>query len=226
MKPSHLLCLYKLAELGAHEKEILLTTEEMARAVGSSQQTASRRLIEMESDGLVLRTKVGRNQKVQITAAGLGQLAVMHQVLKRVFESPRDHVVVHGVLFSGLSEGSYYVGLEGYRRQFRSKLGFDPYPGTLNLRVKKEDLNERKILEGFPSVYIEGFANGKRSYGPAKCYKAVANDKVDCAIIIPIRAHYGEDVVELISPHQLRKLLRLKDGDMVKVKAVLPTSVL
>ncbi len=213
--------MYKLAELGAHEKEILLTTGEVARAVGSSQQTASRRLIEMESDGLVVRTKVGRNQKLQITAAGLGQLTVMHQVLKRVFESPKDKVVIHGVVFSGLSEGSYYVGLEGYRKQFRSKLGFDPYPGTLNLRVKREDLNERRILESFPSVYIEGFANEKRTYGPAKCYRAIVNDKVDSAIIIPIRAHYGEDVVELISPHQLRKQLRLKDGDVVRVSVLL-----
>ncbi len=217
------MCLYKLAELGAGEKEILLSTGEVARAVGSSQQTASRRLIEMESDGLVLRTKVGRNQKLQITAAGLGQLTVMHQALKRVFESPKESLVIRGVVFSGLSEGSYYVGLEGYRRQFRSKLGFDPYPGTLNLRVKREDLNERRVLESFPFVHIEGYANEKRSYGPAKCYKAIVNDTVDSAIIIPIRAHYGEDVVELISPHQLRKQLKLKDGDTVKVRALLQT---
>ncbi|OLD03416.1 MAG: hypothetical protein AUJ07_06430 [Crenarchaeota archaeon 13_1_40CM_3_53_5] len=194
--------LYKLAELGAHEKEIPLTTGDVAGAVGSSQQTASRRLIEMESDGLVVRTKVGRNQRIQITTAGLGQLTFMHQVLRRVFESPKDNLIIHGIVFTGLSEGSYYVGLEGYRKQFRAKLGFDPYPGTLNLRVKREDLNERRMLESFPSVYIEGY-------------------KVSSAIIVPIRAHYGEDVIELISPHQLRKQLKLKDGDVVTVKVLL-----
>ena len=193
----------------------------MAGAVGSSQQTASRRLIEMESDGLVVRTKVGRNQRIQITTAGLGQLTFMHQVLRRVFESPKDNLIIHGIVFTGLSEGSYYVGLEGYRKQFRAKLGFDPYPGTLNLRVKREDLNERRMLESFPSVYIEGFANEKRTYGPAKCFRAIVNNKVSSAIIVPIRAHYGEDVIELISPHQLRKQLKLKDGDVVTVKVLL-----
>jgi len=175
----------------------------------------------MESDGLVVRTKVGRNQRIQITTAGLGQLTFMHHVLRRVFESPKDNLIIHGIVFTGLSEGSYYVGLEGYRKQFRAKLGFDPYPGTLNLRVKREDLNERRMLESFPSVYIEGFANEKRTYGPAKCFRAIVNNKVSSAIIVPIRAHYGEDVIELISPHHLRKQLKLKDGDVVTVKVLL-----
>ena len=77
------------------------------------------------------------------------------------------------------------------------------------------------MLESFPSVYIEGFANEKRTYGPAKCFRAIVNNKVSSAIIVPIRAHYGEDVIELISPHHLRKQLKLKDGDVVTVKVLL-----
>ncbi len=223
MKPSHLLALYKLAEMGAHEKEVPCSTGDVARGIGISQQTASRRLIEMENLGLITRTKEGRNQKVRIAGEGLQNLTGMYQVLKRVFEASKEEIVMKGVVFSGLSEGSYYMSLEGYRKQFRAKLGFDPYPGTLNLRVRREDLNDRKMLESFPSIYIEGFANQKRSYGPAKCYKARVNDRVDSAIIIPIRAHYGEDVVELIGPQSLRKQLRLKDGDTVQVRVSLRT---
>ncbi len=225
MKPSHLLALYKLAEMGAHGKEVLCSTEDMAKDIGVSQQTASRRLIEMEDLGFITRTKEGRNQKVRITGDGLQNLTGMYQVLKRVFEASRDEIVVKGVVFSGLSEGSYYMSLEGYRKQFREKLGFDPYPGTLNLKVRREDLNDRKMLESFPFIYIEGFANEKRSYGPAKCYKAVVNERVDSAVIIPIRAHYGEDVVEVIAPRSLRRQLRLKDGDTVQVRVSLRTEV-
>jgi riboflavin kinase len=223
LKPSHILALYKLAEMGAHEKEVLCSTTDVAKGIGISQQTASRRLIEMENLGLITRTREGRNQRVRITASGLQNLTGMYQVLKRVFEASKDEIGIQGVVFSGLSEGSYYMSLEGYRKQFRAKLGFDPYPGTLNLRVRKEDLNERKMLESFPFIYIEGFANQKRSYGPAKCYKALVNDRVNSAIIIPIRAHYGEDVVELIAPQSLRKQLRLKDGDTVQVRVSLRT---
>ncbi len=221
MKPSHLLALYKLAELGAHEKEVLCSTVDVARGIGSSQQTASRRLIEMERSGLINRAKEGRNQRVRITPDGLSYLTGMYSTLKKVFEAPRRELVMRGVVFSGLSEGSYYMSREGYRRQFRSKLGFDPFPGTLNLRVGKEDLNDRRLLESYPFVYIEGFANAKRSYGPAKCYRAVVNEKVQSAIVLPIRAHYGADVVELISPSSLRKQLKLKDGDTVRVRVTL-----
>ncbi len=221
MKPSHLLALYKLAELGAHEKEVMCSTVDVANGIGASQQTASRRLIEMEGLGLITRAKEGRNQRVRITNEGVQHLTGMYQILKRVFEAPRGELVMTGVVFSGLSEGSYYMSLEGYRKQFRSKLGFDPYPGTLNLHVRKEDLNERRLLESYPFIYVEGFANAKRSYGPAKCYKAVVNEKGPAAIILPIRAHYGEDVVELIAPQSLRKQLRAKDGDSVRVRVYL-----
>ncbi len=207
--------------MGAHEREVVCTTADVSSGIEASQQTASRRLIEMEKLGLITRAREGRNQRVRITGQGLQHLTGMYQVLKRVFEVPRRDLALTGVVFSGLSEGGYYMGLEGYRRQFRSKLGFVPFPGTLNLRVRKEDLNERRLLESYPFIYIEGFANEKRSYGPAKCFKAVVNEKVSSAIILPIRAHYGEDVVELISAEALRKRLRLKDGDMVKVRVTL-----
>ncbi len=204
--------------MGAHNKEVQCSTEDVAQGIGTSQQTASRRLIEMEQLGLIQRTREGRNQRVRITSNGLQNLTGMYKVLKQVFEATKDQLVMNGVVFSGLSEGSYYMNLEGYRKQFRSKLGFDPYPGTLNLRIRKEDQNERRLLESFPFIYIEGFANSQRSYGPAKCFKAVVNDSVQSAIVLPIRAHYGEDVVELIAPHPLRKQLRLKDGDLVRVR--------
>ena len=220
LKPSHLLTLYKLAEMGANEKEILCSTEDVAKGIGTSQQTASRRLIEMEQRGLVQRTREGRNQRILISKDGLQHLVGMHNVLKRVFETTKEELVMKGVVFSGLSEGSYYMSLEGYRKQFRSKLGFDPYPGTLNLRIGKEDLGERKLLESFPHIYIEGFANAQRSYGPAKCFKSIVNDRISSAIVLPIRAHYGEDVVEIIAPQRLRKRLRLRDGDTVKVRVL------
>ena len=135
MKASDLIALYKLAEIGATEREVRVSTGSVAREMEVSQQTASRRLIEMEKKGLIERSLEGRNQRVRITREGLNNLGEMYRVLKPVFENPKKEVMMKAVLFSGLSEGSYYMSLEGYRKQFRSKLGFDPFPGTLNLRV-------------------------------------------------------------------------------------------
>jgi riboflavin kinase len=75
------------------------------------------------------------------------------------------------------------------------------------------------MLEASPFILIEGFTNGSRSFGPAKCFHGKIADKVDGALICPVRTHYSGDVVELISSEFLRKALRLKDGDTVKVRA-------
>lgn len=218
MKPDHLLVLYRLSEMGATGNEVVCSTSDLAKGIGTSQQTASRRLIEMEKLHLIERTRIGRDQRLRITGDGYRELSEMFLNLKRVFEAPKKDLVITGTVFTGLKEGSYYMSRDGYRKQFISKLGFHPFPGTLNLKVSKENLNDRKNLETYPSVYIEGFANENRTYGPAKCFRAIANDEVKCAVVMPIRAHYGEDVVELIAPISLRKKFDLVDGDTVRVR--------
>ena len=102
---------------------------------------------------------------------------------------------------------------------FISKLGFEPYPGTFNLRVREEHQKEVKSLEASPFILIEGFTNGNRSFGPAKCFLSRMQDTAEGAIIVPVRTHYAGDVVEIIAPKFLRDQLNVKDGDTVRVKA-------
>src|SRR5260370_3519153 len=112
----------------------------------------------MEKLGLLTRSLEGRSQTVRITKEGLDSLIQMYRVLRLVFEAPRAEVGINAVVFSGLSEGAYYMGMEGYRKQFRSKLGFDPFPGTLNLRVKKAKLAARRELDSNTFIEIEVLA--------------------------------------------------------------------
>lgn len=212
------MALYKLAEMGASDGDVSVSTVMVARGLGLSQQTASRRLIDLERHGLIERSSEGRVQRVRITKNGLGNLVEMYRVLKPIFETPKRELVMKAALFSGLSEGSYYMGMDGYRKQFRSKLGFDPFPGTLNLRVTRESMVQRHELDTYPFVDIDGFADKERTYGGARCYRAIIEQKVRGAIVVPIRAHYGEDVIEIIAPENLRERLHLKDGDVVSVR--------
>jgi riboflavin kinase len=215
-----LLALYRLAEMGAYQRNVPYSTSLVAKSIGVSQQTASRRLIEMERLGLLTRSMEGRNQTVRITREGLESLTQMYRVLRSVFEAPKAEVEINAVVFSGLSEGAYYMSMEGYRKQFRSKLGFDPFPGTLNLRVRKEDLGTRRELDSNPFIEIEGFANKARTYGAVKAYRSIINGEVQGAVIVPVRAHYGEDVIEVISPEKLRTRFNLKDGDAVNIRVL------
>jgi riboflavin kinase len=219
IKPSLLITLYKLIEVGAYPDEVIFTTSELAKLLKVSQQTASRHLIELEKMGLIHRVRLGRRESIKITGAGVNHLDNMFLTLKRAFEMKKTETVFEGLVFSGLGEGAYYVSQPGYKKQFLEKLGFEPYPGTLNLRVRKEDQEDVRLLEASPFILIEGFTNGNRSFGPAKCLHGKIDDKINGALIIPVRTHYSGDVVEVISPDFLRKLLHLKDGDTVKFRA-------
>jgi len=218
IKPSLLITLYKLIEVGAYPDEVIFTTIELAKLLNASQQTASRHLIELERMRLIHRVRLGRRESIKITAAGVRHLDNMFLTLKRAFEMKKAEIVFEGTVFSGLGEGAYYISQSGYKRQFIEKLGFEPYPGTLNLRVSKKDQEEVRMLEASPFVLIEGFTDGGRSFGPAKCFHGSVGDGVNVALIMPVRTHYSGDVAELISADFLRKKLRLKDGDEVKVR--------
>jgi riboflavin kinase len=169
--------------------------------------------------GLVHRVRLGRRESIKITSGGVKHLDNMFLTLRRAFEMKKTELIFEGTLFSGLGEGAYYINQEGYRKQFVAKLGFEPYPGTLNLRVRKEDQEEVRMLEASPFILIEGFTDGNRSFGPAKCFQGRVAEKINCALISPVRTHYEGDVVEIISSEYLRKALRIKDGDTVKVRA-------
>jgi len=214
--------LLALAEAGG-TREIEVTTSDLAKKIGSSQQTASRHLIELEKAGFITRSVSRRGCRVKLTDSGLKVLRDVYMVLKKALEPALPtYLIIRGVVFTGLGEGAYYVTREGYRRQFVEKLGFEPYPGTLNLRIiDAESLRARRELDYHPGIEIRGFTAEGRTFGAGKCFRALVNDEVEAAVVIAYRSHYGPSVLELISPVYLRGKLGLKDGDEVKVKVFL-----
>ena len=106
------------------------------------------------------------------------------------------------------------------------KLGFKPYPGTLNISlIGKDEILKRALVEKAADIVIEGFSDEKRAYGGARCIKALL-DGEEVVIIFIERTHYSRDVVEVISPLCLREKLGLKDGDKVVLRVKLtPTSL-
>jgi riboflavin kinase len=220
MTPALLLTLFRIAELGAYAGELSITTADLAKSLSVSQQTASRHLIELQKLGLIRRTRGTRGEVIRVTARGSEELNMVHLRLKAVFELKPSEVVLEGTLFSGIGEGAWYVSQPGYRKQFADKLGFDPFPGTLNLRLRSEYEDERRLLGAIPHIEIAGFRDGERTFGPVTCYKVKINDAEDGAIISAVRTHYPNDVVEIIAASNLRDKLGLKDGDTVKARVV------
>ena len=215
--------LYKLAELGATSRTTKVSTEYLAEKIGASQQTASRHLINLEKMGGIKRTITPEGCLIKITSQGVTELKKLYSELRLIFESAYPpSITLEGVLFSGLGEGAYYVSKEGYRKQFMEKLGFDPYPGTLNLKLTTDyDTKSLSELETYPSVELEGFKDESRTFGPVKCYAAIINNKAKGAVIYAMRSHYGSSVLEIVSPTFLRSQLKLKEGNKVKVEILI-----
>jgi len=218
----HLCTLLKLAEMGAHRRTTKISTEYLAEKLEISQQTASRYLIELERKGWIQRTITPEGSLIKIDDKGTRELQKLYSNLRFLIEAAYPpSITLEGTVFTGLGEGAYYISKEHYRKQFIEKLGFDPYPGTLNLKLTTDyDLKTHTELEAYPAIEIQGFKNEDRTFGLVKCYPATIGNKVKGALISALRGHYDSSVVEIIAPVCLRKHLNLKDGYKVKVEVL------
>jgi riboflavin kinase len=202
--------LKKLALMGAAKGRVSLTSTKLGSTIGMSSQTAARRLIDLEKQGYITRVVTNEGQEVLITVTGVSKLRSEFLDYKKIFEDGH-RLSFKGRVTTGLGEGQYYISLDGYGRQFIEKLGFKPYPGTLNLKIK-----ETFAQHEASAVNIAGFKDASRTFGGGKCYP-VRIDGVRAAIIRPDRSSYPLNLVEIIAPVNLRKTLGLKDGDEVEV---------
>ena len=209
--------LIDLYERGAASRSLDLSTSELALMLGLSQQGVSKHLLSLEQDGLIERNRRGRRTRLLVTREGADRVLSIYSKLKMAVEGKAGVLEFHGTLFTGLGEGGYYISMPGYRRQFVRLLGFEPFPGTLNLTVGPGEVELRRQMNFLDALELSGFSQGGRSYGPAKCFRAKVESKYEAGALVIERTHHGEAVLEVVSPLNLRKALSLKDGDMVHV---------
>lgn len=213
--------LRRIALDGGLAGETKLSCSGLAGDLDVSTQTASRRLQHLEEAGLIERETVGDGQWVSITDAGERALRREYESYRRVFEEP-EVIELRGAVTSGMGEGRHYISLSGYMAQFRERLGYEPFPGTLNLDLDTESVRTRMGLSGFEPIPIDGWEDEERTYGPAVCYPASVTttdgDAYDeTHVIAPERTHHDEDQLELIAPVKLRDELNLADGNVLMV---------
>ena len=215
--PSYLLALLYLHKKGATKKFIQLSTSEIAKVLGVSQQAISKQMQQMENDNIIERRKGGRGYSIYVTERGIELLNMFYTAFKEALEGSERELIIKGRVFTGIGEGAYYVSLQGYREQFITKLGFEPFPGTLNLKLNESDSALKSRLKMMEGIAIVGFSDGKRTYGGAKCFPATINGKYRGAALLIERTHYSDNVLEVISPFNLREEAGLRDGDTVEV---------
>ncbi|MFA9436020.1 MAG: DUF120 domain-containing protein [Candidatus Bathyarchaeota archaeon] len=222
IKPHLWFTLYTLMKLGASKTPIRISTTQLSEEIGGSQQSASRHLQVLEREGLLERKISTGGSKVTITSAGLAELDLVLQELKWHLEGKEaETIIFEAEVVSGLFQGAYYISKEGYQRQIIHKLGFEAFPGTLNVKIKEEEYNKRQKLERGLSIRLEGFKDEERAFGAARVYPCIINDEEEGAMIVAERSSHDYSVMEIISPLYLRRKMELADGDKIKL-AFLP----
>ena len=219
LKIQHILTLSYLLSKGAKHNYVTITTDSLGKNIKKSQQSASKHLLELEQNQFIERIISGRNISIKITSKGYSEMVKLSTILQKSLNSFPSHVEIKGILVSGMGEGAYYMGLKGYTKQFKSKIGYVPFPGTLNVKINQKIHQEAiKQFVNLNGIDINSFSDGKRTYGWVKCFPAKINNSVDCNLILLERTHHDNSVVELISKLCLRKTAKLKDGSKISIK--------
>jgi len=214
MKAYLIQMLKEIALLGALRDKIEISSIELANQIDTSQQTASRYLLELDKKGMITRELGIKKQLIQITDLGKTTLQEEHLQYQQIFELT-NRIYISGKVVSGIGEGSYYTEQINYIKQFQEKLNFKPFPGTLNIEIKHIEKNKIRLVKKYNAILINEFKNNNRTFGGVKCFHAKI-ENIKGAIVLPIRSHYS-NILEFISPYFLRKKLKLKDGDFVKI---------
>jgi riboflavin kinase len=205
--------------LKSKEDSLEISSSEVGQLLGVSQQSASRYLVRLEGAGLIKRLRTARGQEISLTDKGAAALEGVRSDLNDLFSKGLEEKkrIIEGFLVKGIGEGAYYV--REYSDEIKKKLGFVPFPGTLNVKAVGYMLDELN-LDRLTCGTIKGFRKEGRTFGPIRYAPIKIKTKgleEDCYLIVPQRTHH-RDVFEIISPDNLRQKLGLTDNEKITVE--------
>ena len=213
------LLLYIANKVGLTSTDVLSTVE-IAQGMSFSQQTASRKMQELEYQGLIKKEYSPEGLRIGLTDKGINILKENFKFMKKIFETPslKKSKKITGIVTSGIGEGKFYVQIQKYNQEFEKLLGKTPFPGTLNIVVDKDDY--KQFLLSKDTIKVEGFKTNERTFGMILCYRIKlqkGNKQIDAIITIPERTSHPENIAEIIAPVYLRKELNVEDNDRVEI---------
>ena len=124
-----------------------------------------------------------------------------------------DPLKITGKIVGGAKQGAFFTQLDWVQQQCLDKLGFAPWPGTLNLEIPMDRvavIEELMVKEGMELVSPDS------NYCSGHVFP-VSIEGIPAAIVLPaedVRVH-AKNIVEIISPEMLKESLNVKDGDWV-----------
>ena len=127
-----------------------------------------------------------------------------------------------GIIFSDLGQASSFMALDWVQELLMQRLGYHPFPATLNVRPKAaEDARTwqrvQSELAGTP------LTSASDSHCGAKLFRVEilaprSEAKIGGAVLLPEVKDYPPDKIEIVAPVRLKDRLSVKDGDQLTVE--------
>jgi CTP-dependent riboflavin kinase len=126
-----------------------------------------------------------------------------------------ETVKIRGKIISGAREAAFFTQLDWVKEQCLDKLGFAPYPGTVNIEVSKEDLVTLKLIKEEGGIRL---IPPDPQFCEGRTLRASIGGVDGCVFIPPQDVNVHEpNIVEFMAPVMLKSTLGVDDGDLVTV---------
>jgi CTP-dependent riboflavin kinase len=125
------------------------------------------------------------------------------------------NLVISGKIVRGAGEGAYFTQIGWVQQQCDEKLGFKPYPGTLNLEISEKFLPAIELLDQKTGIEL---ISPDPQFCNAMVFQVSLQDIIG-AVILPeekVRVH-PKNIIEIIAPLNIKASLNVKDGDSLNV---------
>ncbi len=134
----------------------------------------------------------------------------------------QSYWILIGKVVGGVKQAACFTRLDWVQEQCCDKLGFRPYPGTLNLEISEQSLSELEELRRERGVEL---VPPDPSFCAAKTLPLTI-EGVTGAMIVPsedVNVH-KKNIIEILAPLRLKDALNIGDGSRVTVKIKKPGS--
>lgn len=124
--------------------------------------------------------------------------------------------VLRGKILSGVQKAAQFTQLDWVQEQCMEKLGFIPFPGTVNIEITEGDISTLNALRKEEGIRL---IPPDPQFCESKAFP-IAMGHIQGALIIPeenVRVH-GRAVIEIMAPVKVKDALGVGDGDSLSFR--------
>lgn len=122
---------------------------------------------------------------------------------------------IQGRLIQGSKRAAFFTQLEWVKKQCLEKLGFTPFPGTVNVEVLQTDIEKLALIQKEKGIAL---IPPDPQYCEGKALKASIGGIEGCVFIPPetVNVHQS-NIIEFMGPVHVKSTLSIEDGDVVSI---------